>query len=165
MIYFIRCGDDGPVKIGYTDNNISSRLACLQTSSPFKLKLIGRMDGSLEKEATLHKMFEHLRLEGEWFKPNDELLSFISEYRLSDEATEALYIIEDRIATFKQRFVPGTYVNLRQELKKLEMEIILDTIKFTGGNQYKAGLMLFKGKSEITQKLQRYRSIPHGDKD
>jgi hypothetical protein len=45
------------------------------------------------------------------------------------------------------------------------MEIILDTIKFTGGNQYKAGLMLFKGKSEITQKLQRYRSIPHGDKD
>jgi hypothetical protein len=76
-IYFIRKGTDGPIKIGVA-TSARVRLSTLQTGSSEKLKLLLSAPTSEElNEQTLHSKFRHLRLEGEWFKPEQDLLDFI----------------------------------------------------------------------------------------
>jgi hypothetical protein len=65
MIYFIKAKEY--VKIGYSvDPN--ARLLELQTGNPHKLKLLATMPGETQTEASLHKLFEKCRVNGEWFK-------------------------------------------------------------------------------------------------
>lgn len=78
MIYFVRCGKDGPVKIGYTSTNLAARLIFLQVGCPWELQVLGTMDGDLAAEAGLHATFDHLHLRGEWFHPASDLLNFIA---------------------------------------------------------------------------------------
>jgi hypothetical protein len=79
-IYFIRSGDDGAIKIGRTLGSARERLAALQTSIPTPLFLVATIigaDPSLEQR--LHRRFRHLRVRGEWFRPEAELMRFIGE--------------------------------------------------------------------------------------
>lgn len=78
-IYFIQVGSTGPIKIGRTSGPVSKRLAGIQTSMPFDLKLIATIpDASFADEKLLHKQFDHLRIRGEWFHPAEELLDWIA---------------------------------------------------------------------------------------
>lgn len=57
------------VKIGYT-KSIEERIEAIQSHCPYTIYLIDSVNSrnaSLE-ESELHKMFEHLRHRGEWFK-------------------------------------------------------------------------------------------------
>lgn len=72
--YFIRAGDNGPVKIGISADP-EKRLRGLQTAQPDKLKLLGVLSG--DHESKLHRQFNDLRLHGEWFRPAATLLEFI----------------------------------------------------------------------------------------
>lgn len=75
MLYFVRSDrDDSPVKIGYAQV-VEARLAELQRFSPFPLRLVRQMEGSLEDEFRLHRHFKSLRLHGEWFVWSDEMLT------------------------------------------------------------------------------------------
>lgn len=75
VTYFIRYGDDGPVKIGRTANLIG-RLHCLQGGSPLiPLVAIGYIYGDQELE--LQGRFRHRCICGEWFEAAPDLLSFI----------------------------------------------------------------------------------------
>lgn len=65
MIYFVTDGEY--LKIGYTDNDVESRISALQIGNARKLKLIGVIDGNRDDEATLHYVFRGLRVSGEWF--------------------------------------------------------------------------------------------------
>lgn len=76
MIYFIRNIVSGNLKIGFSDTP-SKRLKDLQTGSADKLVLIKTIPGDKELEVRLHEQFAHCRLDGEWFKPADEVLEFI----------------------------------------------------------------------------------------
>ena len=78
MVYFIT--DKEFIKIGYTSKTPQHRLQQLQTSSPRKLYLIGYHEGEIEDEQLLHKRFERFRIRsnGEWFKPNAELIDYIN---------------------------------------------------------------------------------------
>ena len=76
-IYFIQAGDNGPIKIGVT-NNVRKRLSILQTFSPQKLKLLAIIEGSYDKERLIHQIFSKLRVRGEWFKPEPDLLEYIN---------------------------------------------------------------------------------------
>lgn len=78
MVYFIRSGPDGPIKIG-TARDPSGRLAALQTGSPHLLVGLGVVSGGAEIEATFHARFSAHRLRGEWFAPHAEILACISE--------------------------------------------------------------------------------------
>lgn len=73
MIYFIRRGEDGPVKIGFT-TNLDKRLASLQGGNAEKLTVIRTMDGDKETERVLHGYFADQRLHGEWFEYSEEML-------------------------------------------------------------------------------------------
>lgn len=79
FVYFITF-EGGPIKIGKA-LDVKKRLSALQTSSPETLFVLGAISGGSEMEASLHKQFSHLRLRGEWFRRESELLSFIEESR------------------------------------------------------------------------------------
>lgn len=81
MIYFIQ-KQAGPIKVGYSAN-VSSRLQTLQTGSPESLTLLAQLSGNRTLERYIHNKFAHLKLEGEWFKPERELLAYIDELKAS----------------------------------------------------------------------------------
>jgi len=84
-IYFIQCGDDGPVKIGVTIN-LPARLRDLQAANPYELKVLTVIeDGGQKQERELHDRFKHLEIRREWFKPDKELLSFVDEVRGAED--------------------------------------------------------------------------------
>lgn len=88
-VYFIRAADGtGPVKIGHT-NNPHKRLGTIQNMSPVRLCVLKTIRGGQGLEGVLHQKFAHLRLWGEWFDPQPELLAFIKAYSETkvDEST------------------------------------------------------------------------------
>lgn len=85
MIYFARCGHDGPIKIGHTIGGIASRISFLQVGCPWQIVVLGTMDGDFASEAALLKKFSHLNMRGEWFHAAEELLSFIGENTAPDD--------------------------------------------------------------------------------
>lgn len=74
--YFIR-GSEG-IKIGQSLNPVARRRE-LQPGSATRLKLLLAVPYSWIPEPEAHKRFKRLRMEGEWFRPEQELLDFISE--------------------------------------------------------------------------------------
>lgn len=76
FIYFIQGESGGPIKIGYTEN-VEKRLCALQTGHYDTLKVLKAIPGNINDEKKHHKKFQHLRLRGEWFKPEQELLNYI----------------------------------------------------------------------------------------
>ena len=64
--YVIQSGHNGPVKIGYTDDDPRIRMRALQIGSAEKLYLVRDFQGE-SGERHLHRRFAHLRLHGEWF--------------------------------------------------------------------------------------------------
>lgn len=78
MIYFARCGNDGPVKIGHTTTALSSRVSFLQVGCPWPISIIGTMQGGASEETALLRKFAHINMRGEWFHPASDLLGFIA---------------------------------------------------------------------------------------
>lgn len=77
-VYFVRAGDDGPVKIGRSID-VPQRAAALQTANHEPLRVLARVPGGSSMELMLHRQFQSVRLHGEWFRPTVDLLSFIRE--------------------------------------------------------------------------------------
>lgn len=78
VVYFLQAGPTGLVKIG-TSTNISTRVKELQKCSAEKLIILGFLRGSYELESKWHLRFQSLRVQGEWFKPDQKLLGTIKE--------------------------------------------------------------------------------------
>lgn len=79
-VYFIHSEESRAVKIGRA-KNVERRLKSLQTAHPYELKVIKTIKVKAGKAAkdlenSLHQKFDHLRLSGEWFKAEPELLDF-----------------------------------------------------------------------------------------
>lgn len=80
MIYFVRAGDDGPIKIG-TTTQLTIRLAGLKydpVAEGRDIILLAVMDGGRSVEKSLHRRFSHLRIKGEWHSAADDLLEYIA---------------------------------------------------------------------------------------
>jgi hypothetical protein len=81
FIYFILNADSNAIKIGRA-KNISKRLRTLQTSSPAALLLLKAIPveglaAAQSLEMTLHKQFQALRLNGEWFRADATLREYV----------------------------------------------------------------------------------------
>lgn len=76
-VYFIQQGTDGPIKIGHT-KNVDRRLRSLSTGSPVALHVLALTPGGEREERALHRRFDSLRMQGEWFAPAPELIAFIA---------------------------------------------------------------------------------------
>lgn len=75
-VYFARASATGAIKIG-SSNDIVERIRGLQTAQSGAIELLAQAPGSKAYERLLHVRFDHLRLRGEWFLPEPELISFI----------------------------------------------------------------------------------------
>ncbi len=73
MVYFVHAAS-GPIKIGSTVD-VATRLLELQVSHWEKLSVVGVCH---LKEHEVHDRFGHLRIRGEWFRAEPELLDFIA---------------------------------------------------------------------------------------
>lgn len=90
-VYFIQRGESGPIKIG-TAMNVDKRLTQLQCGNAEHLRVLfaGKTSDGL-REVDLHKKFHRLRMKGEWFKPERELLEFVECLATSDpDATQPM---------------------------------------------------------------------------
>ena len=77
LVYFVRDGVDGPIKIGTTRGGVEKRIRSVQIGCARDLVLLGTIDGGRDLERELHQRFHTLRLRGEWFHPSHELLGWI----------------------------------------------------------------------------------------
>ena len=84
MVYFIGENWEKPVKIGKA-RDPEKRLRALQTSNPYKLKILRLAQGDIGVEKFFHKKLAKSRLNGEWFEGKDVyvFVSFLDE--LQDE--------------------------------------------------------------------------------
>lgn len=78
-IYYIRKGQEGPIKIGYTAGSAEKRMGQLQTGHHERLILIGTSPGELADEQSIHKELKDYNIDLEWFHSRPELLSLINE--------------------------------------------------------------------------------------
>lgn len=78
MIYFIQCGENGPIKIGQSDD-VEARMSQLQIACPYKLKLLWVYTGNMYTEKDIHREFSHERIRGEWFHPSRRLFKSIEK--------------------------------------------------------------------------------------
>jgi len=76
--YFIQAGEGGPIKIGIA-TNVRARLSGLQTGSHEALRLIGAIPGGADAERFLHQLFAAHHIRGEWFRPDETMLGFITD--------------------------------------------------------------------------------------
>jgi hypothetical protein len=106
MIYFIRCGAKGPIKIGFSASNPLGRLGSMQTAHHVSLTLVACMEGTGADEKELHARFKHLRLRGEWFRPQPDLVAFIRDADKLDL---------EKLKAVKQAPPPVDYEALRRE--------------------------------------------------
>lgn len=80
-IYFIQRGQDGPIKIGIA-KDVGKRLSDLQVGCPEKLRVLAQFQtSSIRAEYYMHSEFAHLRLGGEWFRADPELVDFARSVR------------------------------------------------------------------------------------
>jgi hypothetical protein len=74
-VYFIQADWGGPIKIG---RGTASRISNVRTNSPEDLVVRRRVLCDTRADAvllenTLHKRYAHLRIRGEWFRPDNDL--------------------------------------------------------------------------------------------
>lgn len=72
--YFIRIDD--AIKIGFA-SNFKKRISSLQTSHQKPIEVLAVVPASLVDEFKTHQLFAHLRIRGEWFQNDQELIYFI----------------------------------------------------------------------------------------
>ena len=94
MIYLIGNTQFGVCKIGYTAN-LTNRITSLKTGFPYKMGVLATVKGTRKQETRLHKVFEHLRLEGEWFKYDETIL----EYFTNPEKLKSIQL-DEKVVSF-----------------------------------------------------------------
>lgn len=92
VVYFVQSQKaSAAVKIGYTTNLPHRLISLKQTYNCGELETLLVLPGTRELEQHLHAMFAHLRIEGEWFHPGEDLLTFVREQKAaSKDAQEGL---------------------------------------------------------------------------
>ncbi len=79
MIYFVQAGENGPIKIGFSDE-VHKRIEELQVGCPYRLNLLWVYNGRQYGELELHELFLHEHIRGEWFRPGKSVLEFRDKY-------------------------------------------------------------------------------------
>ena len=77
-VYFME--SQGLIKIGFT-RDLARRHWELSNSLPHPVELLHDMPGSFDLETDLHRQFAHLRVRGEWFRKEPDLIEHIERLR------------------------------------------------------------------------------------
>lgn len=75
-VYALQRGHSGgPIKIGFTSDNVFARTRSLQTAAAELLVPIGWAEGTQQDERALHHLLDDFRMSGEWFFPTKKVLA------------------------------------------------------------------------------------------
>lgn len=77
-IYFAQIEKTGHIKIGFSSEP-QKRIAGIQASCPFKIRLLAICKGTKKDEENYHKRFKKIHVRGEWYEPKKHLLNFINK--------------------------------------------------------------------------------------
>ena len=70
-VYLLKMIDNDTTiyKIGYTKNSVEDRRKILQTGCPNEIQIVESFESefSIKIETTLHNIYKHKRIHGEWF--------------------------------------------------------------------------------------------------
>lgn len=83
FVYFIACAELKAMKIGFTTGNPWARVSALQTGCAAPLDLIAYVEGTMDEEREFHRVFDPIRLQGEWFSvvgKLDDFFFYVSDY-------------------------------------------------------------------------------------
>lgn len=76
VVYFIRAGKEGPVKVGWA-SNIKSRFRQIAQGLPDLAVLEATLPGGIELEKRIHRALHQSRRRLEWFNPTKEVSALI----------------------------------------------------------------------------------------
>lgn len=127
LVYFVRAGADGPIKIGFSWNPWA-RVADLQVGCPEQLRIIVTVKGDRVDERAVHRRFESSRLQGEWFKATPELLAFIVDVVRTESLVQAEYYARDR------QFVPAGAIRPDPEIARLSAMVLAPDYRESRGD-------------------------------
>jgi hypothetical protein len=139
-VYFVQALDgDGHIKIG-TAKDVAARIADLQVATPFRLELIGKVEGGRALEQKLHRKLEKFCVGGEWFKPNRDVRNEIQGLlghdirALRSPESEALAIMALELAIDGGQSRPREGRRDFQAGERVEQlaKILLDALKEAG---------------------------------
>ena len=152
MIYFIEMEKNGFIKIGYTTGNAERRMAQLQTGQPLKLKLLGTIPGEREGEIGLHREFEEFRINGEWFIPNEYLITIIDE--MIDNQTPWYYCRKLREFALEREWKEVFKFNADTDTSAYDDVVYFDVVNNMMGIFYKEQKKMDKDEISV-ERLQR----------
>ena len=96
-VYFIRAVSTGLIKIGVS-RNVERRLKALSATD--EMALLATIEcAPMSIERLLQRRFRHLRVRGEWFRPEKELLDYIEHVSLCQHAAALAVVVEAMAAT------------------------------------------------------------------
>jgi hypothetical protein len=78
LVYFVEGSAGGLIKIGFTRFRMADRLRQLQVGSPVPLRVRATVEAPMSVERWLHATFLDDRSHGEWFRPSDRLMDFLT---------------------------------------------------------------------------------------
>jgi hypothetical protein len=145
-VYFVQAENGGPIKIGKA-TDVERRVADLQRTNPFTLRVLAVAEGGSTLETQLHQRFASDRKHNEWFEPSRELMRLISDYASAGEAPQRNKIVQHNMR------VPESARDLLHELcRRLRHEEgFEDTLRSFISNE--------AGKSKVGQLEERLRLI------
>lgn len=110
--YFVRVND--AIKIG-SASNFKDRLSALQTAHEKPLDVLAVLPAALVDEYKTHQLFAHLRIRGEWFRVDRELLYFIEQAKAEAEAEPRL----ETVAPPKSALKVPSVLSQQQAIRRL----------------------------------------------
>ena len=103
-IYFIKEGDNGPIKVGLA-SNVQSRLSALQTGNSHTLALVGSYPGTYAEEYAAHEALADYRVRGEWYSSCPEALEIINNLIAFPPTPDQSEL--DRLSAAQEKRGPG----------------------------------------------------------
>jgi hypothetical protein len=127
VVYFIRCecGDDGPIKIGWSQRDASGRLSQVQTGSPFPLTLLAQVPvSSRSVETVLHERLQLFWMRGEWFRNCQQVRDALTVFQVSGNVDDVPHFggnpeFQDRYTNKKHRPSVRPIQPVRQKARDL----------------------------------------------
>jgi len=128
MIYVVRTKNAYPsfIKIGFTKEDIKSRMKSIQTGCPFELELIKKIPGELQEERDLHQKLKEFKTVGEWFKDCEESMAILGitkakVIKLKDKKER--FYLSDNQKRINRLFSPREYFGHRKRCSYELMEL------------------------------------------
>jgi Meiotically up-regulated gene 113 len=94
LVYFVQGKNTKNIKIGFS-RDPTSRIATLQCGSSEELVPLKWIRGGKPLEKELHEKFSHLRLHGEWFRSDPELIDYIGNLIIKEAPNMSEDTIEE----------------------------------------------------------------------